>query len=409
MSSFPPSPPRIAIIGAGPAGLFAARTLAQRGVKPVVFDRMASPLRKFLLAGRGGLNLTHSEPLDGFLSRYAGAMVPLELALRGFDPAALRDWADGLGAESFVGSSGRVFPKAMKASPLARAWLRELDGLGVELRTRHRWIGWAEDGALRFDTPEGETAFKADAAILALGGASWPKLGSDGSWVETLRARGIDVAKLRPSNCGFVATWSAHLSANHAGAPLKRIALSFAGQRVRGEAMLTRDGLEGGAVYALSGPLREAIFRDGYATAHIDLVPDLSAAELRAKLDKPRGPKSFSTWIRRAVALSPAALALLQEDRNIAKLDAAGVATAIKAVPVTLVGIAPIERAISTAGGVAFGGIDAHYMLRELPGLFVAGEMLDWEAPTGGYLLQACFATGHAAAQGVLAFLAGRR
>jgi uncharacterized flavoprotein (TIGR03862 family) len=400
---------KIAIIGAGPAGLFAAQVLAQAGTAPVVFDRMAAPLRKFLLAGRGGLNLTHGEALDGFLARYAGAAPNLESAIRDFPPAKLREWADGLGAETFVGSSNRVFPKAMKASPLARAWLRELAKLGVELRARHRWTGWAEDGALRFETPDGEAAFKADATILALGGASWPKLGSDGEWTGTLAARGVNVAKLQPSNCGFVATWSAHLAAHHAGTPLKRIAITFGDKRVRGEAMLTREGIEGGAIYALSGPLRDAILRDGYATAHVDLVPDMSLGELRAKLDKPRGTKSFATWVRRAVALPPVALALLQEDRNVAKHDAAGVAAAIKAVPITLVAMAPIDRAISTAGGVAFGGVDAHFMLRDLPGVFVAGEMLDWEAPTGGYLLQACFATGHAAAKGVLAFLATGR
>lgn len=400
---------KIAIVGAGPAGLFAAQILAQAGTAPVVFDRMAAPLRKFLLAGRGGLNLTHGEALDPFLARYAGAAPHLEQAIRDFPPAKLREWADGLGADTFVGSSNRVFPKAMKASPLARAWLRELSRLGVELRARHRWIGWTGDGALRFETPDGEVTFKADATILALGGASWPKLGSDGAWTGTLASRGIDVAKLQPSNCGFVATWSAHLAANHAGTPLKRIAIEFADKRVRGEAMLTRDGIEGGAIYALSGPLRDAILRDGYATAQIDLVPDMSLADLHAKLDRPRGAKSFATWVRRAVALPPAALALLQEDRNVAKLDAPGVAAAIKAVPITLVAMAPIDRAISTAGGVAFGGVDAHYMLRDLPGVFVAGEMLDWEAPTGGYLLQACFATAHTAAKGVLAFLESRR
>ena len=400
---------KIAIVGAGPAGLFAAQILAQGGAAPVVFDLMAAPLRKFLLAGRGGLNLTHGEALDGFLARYAAAAAHLETAIRDFPPAKLREWADGLGAETFVGSSNRVFPKAMKASPLARAWLRELSRLGVELRARHRWIGWADDGALRFETPDGAVDFKADATILALGGASWPKLGSDGVWVDTLAARGVNVAKLQPSNCGFVATWSAHLATNHAGTPLKRIAITFGDKRVRGEAMLTREGIEGGAIYALSGPLRDAILRDGYATASIDLVPDMSFADLHAKLDKPRGTKSFATWVRRAVALPQAALALLQEDRNVAKLDAAGVAAAIKAVPITLVAMAPIDRAISSAGGVAFGGIDAQYMLRDLPGVFVAGEMLDWEAPTGGYLLQACFATGHAAAKGVLAFLARGR
>jgi uncharacterized flavoprotein (TIGR03862 family) len=400
--------PVVAVIGAGPAGLFAAETLAQGGARPVVFDRMAAPLRKFLLAGRGGLNLTHSEPTDAFLARYAAARGHLAQALDAFPPTALRDWADGLGAETFVGSSGRVFPRAMKASPLARAWLKRLDGLGVELRPRHRWIGWSESGSPRFETPDGQVAFSCDATILALGGASWPKLGADGSWVETLARGGVAVTPLAPSNCGFVADWSAHLRERHAGAPLKRIALEFEGKRARGEAMLTETGIEGGAVYALSGPLRDAIARDGQAILRIDLTPDLSQDELASRLDKPRGSKSFATWLKRALTLSPAAMALLREAPDAAALAPAALAARIKTVPVRLTATSGIARAISSAGGVAFESLTDDFMLRARKGVFVAGEMLDWEAPTGGYLLQACFATGRMAAQGALAFLAAR-
>ena len=396
----------VAVIGAGPAGLFAAETLAQARHRVVVFDRMAAPLRKFLLAGRGGLNLTHSEPLDGFLARYGAARADLARAVEAFSPQALRAWADGLGAETFVGSSGRVFPRAMKASPLARAWLKRLEGLGVALRARHRWIGWGTGP--RFETPGGEIEFPCDATILALGGASWPKLGADGSWVPILARDGIEVAPLVPSNCGFRAEWSAFLRERHAGAPLKRIALVFGDRRVRGEAVLTEAGLEGGAVYALSGPLRDAIARDGQATLQIDLAPDLAPAELAARLGSPRGAKSFATWLKRAIALAPAAMALLREDTDVTSLPAAALAARIKAVPVRLTATAGIERAISSAGGLAFAALDGAFMLRARPGVFVAGEMLDWEAPTGGYLLQSCFATGRAAAFGALDFLRAR-
>jgi uncharacterized flavoprotein (TIGR03862 family) len=401
-------PPVVAVIGAGPSGLFAAETLARGGARAVVFDRMAAPLRKFLLAGRGGLNLTHSEPLADFSARYGAARERLARALGAFPPAALRDWADGLGADTFVGSSGRVFPRAMKASPLARAWLARLGALGVELRARHRWHGWSAAGNPVFQAPAGGIEFPCDATILALGGASWPRLGADGAWVETLARDGVAVTPLAPSNCGFRADWSAHLRQSHAGAPLKRIALAFEGKRVRGEALLTETGIEGGAVYALSGPLRDAIARDGSATVHVDLAPDLSEAELASRLGNPRGSKSFPTWFKRALALSPAAMALLRESPDVAALPPARLAARVKSVPVRLTATAGIERAISTAGGVAFAALDDTYMVRARPGVFVAGEMLDWEAPTGGYLLQACFATGRAAAHGALAFLAAR-
>jgi uncharacterized flavoprotein (TIGR03862 family) len=398
----------VAIVGAGPAGLFAAETLAGGGARAVVFERMAAPLRKFLLAGRGGLNLTHSEPVGSFVGRYGAARGELARALDAFPPDSLRAWADGLGAETFVGSSGRVFPRAMKASPLARAWLERLGRLGVELRARHRWRGWSKAGHPVFETKAGDIEFPCDATILALGGASWPKLGADGAWVETLARDGVAVTPLAPSNCGFRAEWSAHLRRAHAGAPLKRIALAFADKRVRGEAVLTETGIEGGAVYALSGPLREAIARDGAAILHVDLAPDLTQAELAARFAGPRGAKSFATWFKRALAVSPAAMALLRESSDLAALAPDRLAARVKAVPVRLIATAGIERAISAAGGVAFAALDERGMLRARPGVFVAGEMLDWEAPTGGYLLQACFATGRQAAQDALRVLAAR-
>lgn len=397
------SEPDVAIIGAGPAGLIAAEKLAQAGHTVAIYERMASPARKFLLAGRGGLNLTHSEPLDALLDRYGAARAWLEPAIRAFPPQALRDWADGLGAESFVGSSGRVFPKAMKASPLLRAWLARLDGLGVQLHAGRLWTGWNENGALRFSIRGGgEETVKARATLLALGGASWPRLGADGSWVELLEQKGIVIAPLRAANAGFNVVWSALMRDRFAGSPLKRIALSFAGQRVAGEAMIDAGGIEGGAVYALSGSLREALVRDGQAILMIDLRPDLTGPELAHRLAKRRPGETLSNHLRKAAGLSPVAAAILRETAGGSlPAEPEALARMIKAAPLRLTGMASLSRAISTTGGVRAEEIDADFMLKHLPGTFVAGEMIDWEAPTGGYLLQACFATGVAAAEGI--------
>ena len=391
----------VAVIGAGPAGLMAAEVLAQAGAAVTVYDRMPSPGRKFLIAGRGGLNLTHGEPLPAFLGRYAGARPRLEAAIAGFPPQALADWAEGLGQPVFTGSSGRIFPKALKSSPLLRAWLGRLGGLGVSLRSRHHWEGWDADGALRFATPEGAVAVQPAATILALGGASWPRLGSDANWVGLLPG----VVPFRPSNCGVLVGWSDVFRARHEGAPLKRIALAFAGQRVRGEALVTAGGLEGGAVYALSGPLREAIAAAGFATLHLDLRPDAGAAELAARLDGPRGGQSLANHLRRA-GLPPVAIGLVQEALHGGAQGS--LSTLVKALPLRLTGVAALDRAISSAGGVGWAEVDDRFMLAARPGVFLAGEMLDWEAPTGGYLLQACFSTGVAAAGGALDWLATR-
>lgn len=384
------------VIGGGPAGLMAAERLALAGLQVTIHDRMPSLARKFLLAGRGGLNLTHSEPLDRFLTRYGARDAPLEAAIRAFPPEALIGWCEGLGVETFVGSSGRVFPKGLKASPLLRAWLRRLASLGVTVATRSRWTGFSDAGGLSFETSGGTQDVHPDVAVLALGGASWPRLGSDGSWILALEAAGVPVAPLAPSNCGFVAGWSEIFANRFAGAPLKRVALSFEGSTVRGEALVTRDGIEGGVVYALSAVLRDAIARDGRALAHLDLRPDLSAETLAARLAAPRGKRSASTHLTKAAGLAPVAIGLLRESGPLPR-DPVALARLIKAAPLRLLAPKPIERAISTAGGVQFEALDDAFMLRARPGVFVAGEMLDWEAPTGGYLLQACFASGVAA------------
>jgi uncharacterized flavoprotein (TIGR03862 family) len=395
----------IAIIGAGPAGLIAAETLAVAGARVTVYDHMASPGRKLLMAGRGGLNLTHSEPLERFLARYGTATERLRPAIEAFPPDALRAWSDGLGQATFVGTSGRVFPKALKASPLLRAWLQRLAALGVTFVMRHRWTGWDAQGRLVFATPAGNVVVEADATVLALGGASWPRLGSDGSWVDILRQAGIAITALSPANCGFLVDWPETIRERFAGVPLKRIALSLAGRSVRGEAMITMTGIEGGAVYALSAPLRDAIAADGEVTMSVDLRPDLDAGALAARLARPRGKQSRATFLRKAAGLSPPAIALVNAalaQRREGEPTAADLAALIKALPLRLAGTAAIARAISTAGGISFDAVDAHFMLHKKPGTFVAGEMLDWEAPTGGYLLTACFATGVAAARGVM-------
>jgi len=401
---------QVAIIGAGPAGLMAAELIAQGGARVTVYDAMPSVGRKFLMAGRGGLNLTHSEPLPAFLLRYREAQARLAPVITAFSPEHLRQWSEALGQPTFIGSSGRVFPTAMKASPLLRAWLRRLDSMGVTFALRHRWSGWDDGGRLSFQTPEGPHVVAAQATVLALGGASWPRLGSDGGWVATLAAEGIAVSPLRPANCGFAVAWSEIFRDRFEGQPLKGVALTFGARTVRGEAIVTRSGLEGGAIYALSADLRETIAQAGEATARIDLRPDLAASDLRTRLSVPRGKQSLSNVLRKAAQLSPVAIGLLQEaaigaGAKLATLSPAALAELIKALPVTLNGVAPIARAISTAGGVSFDELDADFMIRRLPGVFAAGEMLDWEAPTGGYLLQASFATGAAAGRGVLMWL----
>lgn len=400
----------VAIIGAGPAGLMAAEVLAQGGAAVTVYDAMPSAGRKFLMAGRGGLNLTHSEPLPAFLARYREAMPHLKAAIEAFPPQALRDWSEALGQETFVGSSGRVFPKAFKASPLLRAWLWRLDSQGVKLALRHRWMGWDEQGGLRFLTPAGSRIVEPCATVLALGGASWPRLGSDGAWSEILAARGVRVSSLRPANSGFTVAWSDIFRDRFEGQPLKGVALTSGQHTVRGEAIITRTGIEGGAVYALSAELREAILRDGQATLNIALRPDAEISELTAKLSVSRGKQSLSNFLRKTANLSPVAIGLLQEvakasGTSLAELSPLDLARLIQTVPVELSGVAPIARAISSAGGIAFDELDSDYMIRRLPGVFAAGEMLDWEAPTGGYLLQASFATGAGAGRGALGWL----
>jgi uncharacterized flavoprotein (TIGR03862 family) len=401
---------KVAVIGAGPAGLMAAEVLAANGVKVTVFDRMPSAGRKFLMAGRGGLNLTHSEDLPAFLGRYGAAEPRLRAAIEAFPPPALRAWCEGLGEPTFVGSSGRVFPKSLKASPLLRAWLRRLASVGVEFKFRHRWTGWDQSGRLEFDTAGGPVGVSADATVLALGGASWPKLGSDGGWIDALARAGVGVAPLKPANCGFLVGWSDVFRDRFEGQPLKRIALTFRDVSVRGEAVITRNGLEGGAVYALSAPLRDAIAASGEATVRVALRPDMGAAELQQRLSAPRGKQSLSTFLRKAINLAPPAIGLLNEAAAstsvpLASMDSSSLGSLVNAVPVRLTGTAPIGRAISTAGGISFGDLDEHFMLRGRPGTFAAGEMLDWEAPTGGHLLQASFATGAAVARGALAWL----
>ncbi len=393
------------IIGAGPAGLMAAEVLARGGARVTVYDAMPSVGRKFLMARRGGLNLTHSEALPNFLARYREALPHLEAAIKAFPPQALREWSAALGQPTFVGSSGRVFPKQLKASPLLRAWLRRLASMNVQLAFRHRWIGWDERGRLLFDTPDGRRTVNARATILALGGASWPRLGSDGSWVAILAAKGVTVSPLRPANCGFNVAWSDVFRDRFEGQPLKAVALSFDGRSVRGEAVITRSGIEGGGIYALSADLREAILRDGKVTLLIALRPDLDHDGLISRLSAPRGKQSFSNFLRKVLNLSPISIGLLQEAAkalhvSLASLPAADLAQRINAVSIQLNGMAPIARAISSAGGIAFDELDANFMIRRLPGVFAAGEMLDWEAPTGGYLLQASFATGAAAGRG---------
>lgn len=382
----------------------AAEVLSAAGLTVTVHERTPSLGRKFLMAGRGGLNLTHSEPFERFLARYGAAAPALRPILEAFPAQALVAWAGGLGQATFVGSSGRVFPKALKASPLLRAWLARLADQGVAFRTRSTWRGWDETGALLF--ADGGTA-RPDATILALGGASWPRLGSDGGWAAILSRKGVALSPFQPANCGFEIAWSEMFRDRFAGQPLKAIALSFAGRTVRGEAMTTAYGLEGGAIYALSASLRDAIAAGGEAVVSIDLRPDASLDQIVTRLAGGRAGESLSNRLRKTLRLSPLEIGLLREAHRPGLPSAPqALAAAIKAAPVRLTAPRPLERAISTAGGIALSAVDEGLMLKALPGVWAAGEMLDWEAPTGGYLLQACFASGAWAAKSVLAALA---
>ncbi len=398
------------VVGGGPAGLMAAERLAGAGVAVTVYDRMPSPARKLLLAGHGGLNITHSEPLDRFVARYGASAGHLAPALTAFGPADLRAWCAGLGEETFVGSSGRVFPRSFRATPLVRAWLTRLTDLGVRIERRQRWTGWADDGTLRLEAVDGTVAeVRADATVFALGGASWPRLGSDGGWVGPFTERGVEVTALRAANVGVRVGWSERFAERFAGTPLKSVALTVRGNdgaTVRGDAMVTRAGVEGGPVYALGAAIRAALDADDRCVLEVDLRPDRSAARLADRLGQRRPKDSVSTSLRRTIGLDPVAVALLREAGGGAlPPEPAALAALAKAVPVEVTGTMPIDRAISTAGGIAWSEVDEKLMLRRLPGTFVAGEMLDWEAPTGGYLLQASFATGVVAANGALTWL----
>ncbi|WP_345811931.1 TIGR03862 family flavoprotein [Paraburkholderia sp. PREW-6R] len=410
---------RVAVIGGGPAGLMAAEALSRQGVQVDVYDAMPSVGRKFLMAGKGGMNITHSEPLEPFLDRYGKHRDLIAPLLETFGPDALRAWLTDSGVATFIGSSGRVFPTDMKAAPMLRAWLHRLREAGVQFHMRHKWTGWADDDVenaltLRFAAPDGERIVACNAVVFALGGASWPRLGSDASWVPLWQARGIPVEPLRPANCGFDADWSPYLQARFAGQPIKPVAISLTDvdknvHNRQGEILLTETGLEGSLIYALSAAIRERILADGEVTITLDLAPGLALERVVAEVTRPRGSRSMSTHLQGRIGISGVKLALLHEVLSKETFaDAHGLAHAIKGLPVRLTRARPIEEAISTAGGVSFEALNSQLMVRHLPGVFCAGEMLDWEAPTGGYLLTACFASGLAAGRGALAYLAAR-
>ncbi len=402
---------KLAVIGGGPAGLMAAETARAQGVEVDVYESKGSVGRKFLIAGKGGMNLTHSEPKPEFVQRYGARAREVGKWLDDFDADTLRDWARSLGVETFIGSSGRVFPSDLKAAPLLRGWVHRLRESGVRFHVHHRWLGWDNDGALRFATSEGEHAVPATAVVLALGGGSWPQLGSDGAWLPWLAARGVDVAPLQPSNCGFDIGWSAHLATRHAGAPLKPVAAFWrdatGNEHTRqGECVVTATGIEGSLVYALSASLRDAITKHGHTVLELDLTPDRTLARLQHDLAKPHGSRSFSEHLRRQTHLTGVKAALLHEVLDKKQLtDSDIVAKTIKRLPLRLTKARPIAEAISAAGGVRLEALDGGMMLNALPGVFCAGEMLDWEAPTGGYLLTACFASGCRAGLGASAWL----
>lgn len=400
----------IAIIGGGPAGLMAAEVLSQHGLIVNVYDSMPSLGRKFLMAGKSGLNLTHSEPFEKFISRYGNRSKYVEAWLKDFSPEDLREWARGLGIETFVGTSGRVFPVEMKASPLLRAWLRRLGEAGVNVLLRHKWIGniSAEDGgvSIMFETPDGIKIIKADAVILALGGGSWRRLGSDGAWVDWLEHAGVKVEALKPSNCGFDVAWSAHFREKFDGHPIKTVVLSFGSFRQQGEFIVTREGVQGGLIYAASALMRDEIYKNGEAIMQLDLAPAKTEAQLIERLSKPRGSRSMASHLEKTVGMKGVKAGLLRE--FVPKddfINMGRLAFYIKHLPMPLIAPRPLDEAISSAGGVSFEALDENLMLRNLPGVFCAGEMLDWEAPTGGYLITACMASGRTAGLGVARYL----
>lgn len=392
------------MVGGGPAGLIAAEVLARAGVAVTVLDRMPSPARKFLLAGHGGLNITHSEDLDPFLARYGPSADRLAPMLETFSPQDLRDWCAGLGEQTFVGSSGRVFPRSFRATPLVRAWLARLADLGVVIERRQRWTGWTDGGLQVTGADEAPHEVVGDVTVFALGGASWPRLGADGGWVGPFSERGVATTPLRPANVGMRVEWTGTFAYRFEGTPLKHVGLSAGGQRSRGDAMVTKTGIEGGPVYAIGAAIRDALETDGRCVLEVDLRPSLSHEQVAERLQRRRPKDSGSNWLRRTLALDPVAIGLLREAGALPS-DASAMSSLVKAVPVVVTATMPIERAISTAGGIAWSEVDESLMLRRLPGTFVAGEMLDWEAPTGGYLLQASFSTGVVAARGALAWL----
>jgi uncharacterized flavoprotein (TIGR03862 family) len=401
----------IAVVGGGPAGLMAAEAATAAGAQVDLYDAMASVGRKFLLAGKGGLNLTHSELTEKFLSRYGARRAQIAPLLASFGPDTIRTWSRGLGIETFVGSSGRVFPTDLKAAPLLRAWLRRLRQSGVRFHMRHRWSGWDGQGVLCFATPEGVRTIQAGAVVLALGGGSWPKLGSDASWVPLLAGRGIHIAPMQPANCGFDVGWSEHFRGKFAGHPVKSVAIVVRNETGAeswhpGEFVITETGVEGGVIYAVSAFLRHEILAKRVATLRLDLAPDRDVPRLIRDLSRPRGKRTMATHLHRQAHIEGVKAGLLREVVSKEDFaDPARLAAAIKALPLRLVAPRPLEEAISTAGGVSFNALDGRLMILELPGLFCAGEMLDWEAPTGGYLLTACFATGHVAGAGAVDWL----